>query len=1241
MRHYRYLNISAFSKNALRSISGHWSRFFALFAIIALGAGAYSGLRMFAPDMYQSASVYYQASHFSDARIYSPLGFTQDDLDALHKIEQLEGAMPVQTAEISVESNSRSYQISLEGITPNYLDENSPNYLNRLTVLEGRLPQAAGEIIISNHKQDLKLGEKLRIKNVVGHDAIDERFVVQDYTIVGFIHSPEFISSATGVSPQSGVVITNYGYVLAENFKDPEIFSDIFIRAHHNPSDSSFSESYAAATQVLIDEIKHGAKPLEERRRTEIQDKAQKKINDGQAKLKQKQDEAEEQFKQAEEELQQGRDKLAEESKKLQAGKREYQAGKEELALKRQEAEEQFSAAQAKLDKAEAELKRKYPQIVSAEKQQIELNKKKEDLQQKKAQLTEALGGYTKLDELQGQLAGAQAQQANLKAQEQSLNAALKELQAKIAALDTSADPNANPDELAAQKQALQVQIQQLEAQLSQLLSAQQELNEAERQLSAGIQQLQTRLQAAGSKEQLEQQQAQLNAGLGQIDQGLNQIAAGLTAYYAGEREFLTGKKQLEAERKKAEQEFIKAERKLANGKKQLENGKAQLAEGEEQLHSGEQELAEQREKAQLEFAKAQIKIDDAIKQKNDIPKINWYVLGRNANPLHALYEANVLRMQHITTVFPIFFFLVAGLVSLITMTRMVESERIEIGSLKAIGYTHREIARKYLGFGFIASSLGSLVGIAAGVYFIPKTIWLSYKNIYPDLVFLVEMHPKDCIIAFIVLMLITLGSTYLSSRLILQEAPTKLMIARAPKPGKRILLERIRPLWNCLSFTSKVTARNLFRYKKRLVMTVLGVSGCTCLLITGFGISDHIKSFVPEHYFEVNRHNITIGIDNKLDKLSDKGSHNSKLAQKIDEILGTPAQSSSNPRWIYFANIAALSENKQARVENIPYSSGGKEAQNGGSTAAVMREARSSANATGQAVGVIRDISICIPEGNTLEEAQEKLSQFIQLKDLAHQQELMLNDHSVIITQRLAENLQLKLGDTFSISLLDSWGEPVNEQQFTVGGIAVYYVGHKVFMTKQLFEQSFGEELNYNFIYAKGATNITERQQQIDGIKSQDIVSSITIPEDAAAPYNNLKRSLNMLVTLIIFLSGALALIVLYNLTNINIEERRSEIATLKVLGFHTTEIDSYVFRETFFLSVCGIICGLPLGKLLCTFIMRSAEMDDLMFMRHIVTSSYILACIITLGFTFLVMLLMHAKLKGISMVSSLKAID
>ena len=621
------------------------------------------------------------------------------------------------------------------------------------------------------------------------------------------------------------------------------------------------------------------------------------------------------------------------------------------------------------------------------------------------------------------------------------------------------------------------------------------------------------------------------------------------------------------------------ARKKLYEGEEELEEGAIKIAEADFKLAEAEQEYADAKLDAETEIADAQNKLDDAQRELDDLDDAEWILLRRNDLVSHASYESNTEKIDAIAKVFPIFLFLVAALVALTTMTRMVEEERTQIGTLKALGYSDASILSYYLGYSVLASLFGCALGITLGFNLLPKVISQAYSMMYtlPETVTIFRW--KEALVITPVAVLCTAAATLSACLSHLREKPSELMLPRAPKAGKRILLERIPLIWNRLKFTQKVTCRNIFRYKKRLYMTVIGIAGCTALLLTGFGLRDSINDIVDKQFFELYQYDLTITLKND-DALAEDAS----LQRFLDDE----------------SRIASY-----ASVHN---------------ESAVVRTASGEVSTT-----------VYVPQQT------ERLAEHILLRERISRQPVPFTEDSVVLTEKMCEQLNLSVGDAFTLETDD--GETA---ELTVTGITENYVASYVFLSDATYRAAFGIEPEYKRVIARAVSREEADHEAIaKELLANDKVSLVTFNSSIKESFDNLIGNINYIIYVLIVAAGALAIIVLYNLTNINISERKKELATIKVLGFHEKEVALYIYRETTVLSVLGTLAGFVFGKWLHAFVIKTAEVDAVMFGRTLYPKSFVLAAIVTMLFTFLVELIMLPKIRRISMVESMKAND
>lgn len=656
-------------------------------------------------------------------------------------------------------------------------------------------------------------------------------------------------------------------------------------------------------------------------------------------------------------------------------------------------------------------------------------------------------------------------------------------------------------------------------------------------------------------------------------DQGEAQYAEGLVRLEEAQG-------ALEQQEREGSQQLAQAQQRLDAAAAELERGEARLSEAQREYASGLAEYEENREKADEGFAEAEQDLADAQRRIDDIPMPEWLIMDRTKIPGAVSFDSDAERVDSIASFFPFIFFLVAALVALTTMTRMVEEERTHIGTLKALGYSRGRITSKYLIYGAIASLVGSILGVIVLSLVLPPVIMNAYGIIYS--VPHTFPMPIDLPIAGISIALgvgITLFSTWAAVRSTLRETPALLMLPRAPKEGRRILLERIGPLWRRLSFSWKVTCRNIFRYKKRLIMTVIGIAGCTGLLLTGLGLDDAINDIIDKQFGRTVLFNVEVtGEDD--------------LGESARDELRT-----------------LVEEGGFAQVEPMK-----------------------AVNAKGSNVSV----SLIVPED------PDGFRDLWVMRERIGGEALSLDQDGVIISEKLATLMGVSVGDTLALAEQDAMGNATSAvHEVAVTGIMENYIANYAFMSSALYVETFDESPQYQTLFARvGESERDHAAFRADATKVEG-VKTVSFNDETIDTYRTMLKSVGMIVVVLVIAAGALAFIVLYNLTNINITERIREIATLKVLGFTRHEVDMYVYRETIILTILGGALGLVFGIFLEGFVVTTAEVDYVMFGRDIHIESFIVAFVLTILFSVIVMVFMRGKLARIDMIESLKSVE
>lgn len=811
-----------------------------------------------------------------------------------------------------------------------------------------------------------------------------------------------------------------------------------------------------------------------------------------------------------------------------------------ELADGERKLEEAKIDGRKKLDDAKKELENGKSEIESGEKELAEAKEKLDD-------------GAVQIADAEKKLAEALSELNDGKAQLAEGKKALDENKAKLD--DAQAQLDAKKSEIASAKAQLEATKRYLEqtgglsgAALAQINAQEKTLNEAEAQINAA----QSELSANFEK---------YNSALAEYNENAQKIADGEREYNEGAAEF--NEKKLEYEQGKRDYE---------DGLEKISDAKQQYADGLAEYEKGEREFDEEIAKAEKELADAKKKIADAGEAK-------WYIFTRDDNAGYSEYGSNAERISRIAVVFPVFFLLVAALVCLTTMSRMVEEQRTQIGTLKALGYGNSAVMRHYMVYAVSGAIVGGTLGAFSGCVLFPLVIMYAYSMMYTISDFCFLFEPGNMLFSIGSMTAAITLTVFFSCRKALKETPASLMRPKAPKAGKRVFLEKITFLWNRMSFFAKVSGRNLFRYKRRMFMTVIGIAGCTALSLTGFGLKDSISDIVDLQYLEINKYSGFVAYDSAA------------TSSEIEDIYA--ALEEYNPETEY----------TRAFVKQYETRFGDKSVQ-------------------------------CYL---TAVEDADKINDFIELHDRKTREKLSIADGAVI-TEKAAKLLGVKKGDEITIQIKDGAYGKVK-----IAGITEHYTSHYLYLSESAYKEIFGALPEYNIIYFNNGISSAgaDADEFSEKMLNADKVMTVTINAASMSKIHDVLSIMDLVTVVLIVSAGALALVVLYNLTSVNITERIREIATLKVLGFYDFEVSTYVFRENIILSLIGAAAGLGLGTALCMFVIETAEIDEVMFGRTIHPLSYLWAFLVTAAFSLLVNVLMSGVLKKISMVESLKSVE
>lgn len=1002
-----------------------------------------------------------------------------------------------------------------------------------------------------NVGKEVKIGDYIEIRENLEDDE-DSSFINTKLKVVGIVKSPIYISRDRGTTTLGSGKISYFIYGNKNNVNS-DIYTEIDIAVSGSKDVNTLTEDYDKLIENIENKLKEIKPDREKIRSDEIILEANTKLNDAQKEFDEEKANAEKKIADAEKEIADGKEEIRKNEQKIKDAEKELQDGRNMATTEFANAEAQISSAETKLAEART----------AATDGKAYLEAKKNEAQQGIAQINAGLQTInTTLVELEQNKDLVESVLSNIN----RIDSTLTELNVMLKQ-DEEALKMATTDE---EKANLTQMIQYIKSQMESLNSQKQELlsygitQEKLEQINVGIQEAQTQ------KTELENQLQTINS---EIAKGENEIAVAQNQIALGYEQLEASKAELAQKRNETNQKLVDAEKEIADGKKKIEDGKKELADGEK-------ELIEKKEEFNTKIADAESKLIDAREKVNDIENAKWYIWNRYDNAGFNSYSQDCDNIEKLGNVFPIVFFIIATLISLTTMTRMVEEERVQIGTLKALGYNKLQIMSKYIIYSLVASIIGGFLGAIFGLKFFPYVIITMYQMMYDITQIVVEINKYYMFLGIGLITACIVGATIYTASKELQSTPAEMMRPKSPKPGKRVLLEKIPFIWSRLSFTQKVTVRNMFRYKKKFLMTVVGICGCTALIVAGFGLKDSISGIMDFQYIDIYDYDMMIGLK-------------STLTNDEKELLIKDLESNDKIEKCIVSYMFA---------ENVKHDDYKQESQ----------------------IMVIKDT--------------QTIDEIIKLKSLKTGEKLELNDNEVIITDKLSQLLNVKVGDEIKIENQDE-----EEVSVKVSGITEHYISHYVYMTDNLYKKLYGEDLEANILFTKYSGELDDESENAlsKELLLNSKIASITLTSYLITTMDETLSAMNFVVYVLIVSAGLLAFIVLYNLSNINISERIRELATIKVLGFYDKEVYDYVTREIVLLTIIGIIFGLIFGYILNSFILGTCEIGILRFKRTVLPQSYLFASVITIIFTTIINFITYFTLKKVDMIESLKSVE
>lgn len=1146
-----------YGKNTLRTIRDTFGRFAAIFAIVALGVGFLAGLLSATPDMRESFDRYFDGASMYDIEIIGDLGLTDDDVAELEKLEGVESVHAGYVADALMTSESGSdFTVRLHSLHTN----GGEIALNVPELTSGRLPQLPDECLAINvplgSKTKFKIGDTIRVSPK--NENTSDFLLPSEFKIVGFADYCPYFSAEKEYTNIGNGTVDLFLLVPAESFAT-DFYTDVYITVSGAKELTSLTGEYRSLVDETAGRIERLSGSRGKVRLDEFKKEAEEKLNNARTDYEKAKKEAETKLSDAEIKIKDGQRKIADGEKKLTEAKKVI--SENEKALKDSEAELNKKENLAKQAFAETEEK------FSVVQREIDknLNKIAENLFVSEKELENynlSAGQRRAFDELRKLPLKYPALADNMSALQEKSHR-LEEIGARLKEIGSM--PYDKQGEYADEANSLTEEKNNLQSEINEIMSG-----EAYNAYTEAA----SHLAMSGA---VSDELPALALKLGALDSAKLNILNSQSELDARRAEF-------ESEKRRAISEIAGGRIKISEGREELESAKTTYYRERSKLSTAKANLAQSVKDYESAKAETEAKLEEGLKKitdaeseisKTDIP--SWHIFTREDNISYSSLKANIDKVDAIARVFPFFFFLVAALVALTTMTRMIDEERLQIGTMKALGYSRLSIMRKYVLYALSASALGSAVGIAVGFRLFPTVIWNVYTMMYELPEFYCPINWTYAASTSGAVILCIILATINACRSTLREKPAQLMLPKAPEAGKRVLLEKITPLWSRMKFTHKVTARNLFRYKKRFFMTIIGVAGCTALLVTGFGLRDSFSEVADRQYGELCTYDILAPISGE-GELTDP---------ELRKMLGD--------KTVVSGSVAVCLENVTASY--------GKNSI---------------------------DVLTFIPEKTP------DIKGFVTFRSRTSGHTINFEEGSVIITEKASEVLKIKRGDTITIT--DKRGK---SGRFRISGICENYVRNYIYMSEGTYFDGMGERAERNTLVIRFSPNTDSSAKTDFGSRLLEtgVVNGVRYNSDAKEAVGRALDKINMIVAVIIISAGALAFVVLYNLTNINIEERVKEIATIKVLGFTDREVNGYVNRESVILSLIGTAIGLVFGVFLHRYVMGKAEMDVMMFGRSVKPISFVYSAVLTMIFSFFVNLIMGRKLRRISMVESMKA--
>ncbi len=1176
-------------RDILHTFKKSRGRFLSIVALIALGSFALVGLKVAGPDMRATADHYVTGLSSADITIIGSMGIDDDDE------AQISQASGIDTVEFGYLKD-----VSIKGTDDAVRVYSRPEKISEFELVEGRMPESTDEVAIdAETAAEYPVGSTISFSEKAASDG-SESMTRHSFTVVGIVNSSEILSNLNrGMTQAASGDLKGYAVVVADVFD-----TDYRMVARLSYTDTQgldpFGDEYLSRVAAHKEELEELLKDQPEHRLEAVRAQYQDAIDEGQAKIddarqqladaKTTLDDAAEQIAEAKETIADSEGQLADAATQLADGQSQLDSSWDALVS----AKATLDASRSKIAASEQQLASAHAQLAAGwseyNAKASELASAREQYAAKQAEYEAAVAAAPEQKaQLQAGIDQCDATLADLNTKLEQVSAGLTQVEAAIKAAEASPDFDPeNPSEtyqaLLAQKKQLKEQKTQIEAGISaatdkkfeleatlasidtQLAAAKQQLDEAAQTIEASAQQL------AWAKQTLDAKQAEYDQGYASYQAGVAAYNEGLSTYYAGLDSWQSAAATLAA--KTGE---------YNSAKEKIESAKAELAEKEAEYEDGLAEYNDALPDAEQEIADGEADLADAKQTLAELETPTYSVYNRREIPGaegYKTYDSVSEIVDSLANIFPYFLYLVAALVASTTMTRMVDEERINAGTLKALGYSDSDVEKKFVVYGAAAGALGCTLGVILGHTLLPYIVYNAYaaKFTMPPL----ELHfyPLVTLACYALAMLVAVAPAWLAARREVSEKPAALLLPKPPAGGSKVLLEHVGFIWRRLSFTGKVTVRNLFRYKRRAAMTIFGVAGAVAMLFAGFSVQHSISGISSKQFGEIIGYDLIVAEENHV---------NDSERADIDALLADDAVASST----------------SATYESLTKSAGSK--------------------------GDEQEITLLVPDDD------EAFGQYMDLREREGGESLSLDGDGAIISERLASLCGVSVGDTFTFKDADG-----TERSVRVDGICEMYMNHFMFMGKQAYREVFGKEASANAQLVSLNDNSLSNTQHVaaqfvalDGVKG--VVQSTMIINQV----NVVVASLNKIMGILIIIAALLAVVILFNLVTINVSERIRELSTIKVLGFYPGEVSMYIYRETIILSIIGVPAGWAFGRFLQLYIINAVPPEQVMFSPECGWLCFVVPAVVIAVVVALLYLVVKRRLRRVDMLEALKSVD